>query len=96
MRLSILFNFFLILAIINRNSKYIVQILPYSHFFQGIKKDKLTIKRLFQPTIVEPQHFRDPVRNKKLDGYFYINFGNRQFVKDHDLEGEQKSPEDKC
>ncbi len=23
---------------------------------------------------------RDPVRNKKLDGYFYINFGNRDFV----------------
>lgn len=22
---------------------------------------------------------RDPVRNKKLDGYFYINFGNRPF-----------------
>ena len=22
---------------------------------------------------------RDPVRNKKLDGYFYINFGNRDF-----------------
>ena len=24
---------------------------------------------------------RDPIRNKKLDGYFYINFGNRDFVK---------------
>ena len=22
---------------------------------------------------------RDPIRNKKLDGYFYINFGNRDF-----------------
>ncbi|MCQ2055434.1 MAG: PadR family transcriptional regulator [Fibrobacter sp.] len=22
---------------------------------------------------------RDPIRNKKLDGYFYINFGNRPF-----------------
>ncbi len=24
---------------------------------------------------------RDPVRNKKLGGYFYINFGNRDFEK---------------
>ena len=23
---------------------------------------------------------RDPVRNTKLDGYFYINFGSRDFV----------------
>ncbi|MBQ3716319.1 MAG: PadR family transcriptional regulator [Fibrobacter sp.] len=27
---------------------------------------------------------RDPVRNKKLDGYFYINFGNRDFVNKKD------------
>ena len=24
---------------------------------------------------------RDPVRSSKLNGYFYINFGNRDFVK---------------
>jgi hypothetical protein len=27
---------------------------------------------------------RDPVRNTKLNGYFYINFGNRDFVEKND------------
>ena len=26
---------------------------------------------------------RDPIRNKMLDGYFYINFGSREFEKNH-------------
>lgn len=36
---------------------------------------------------------RDPVRNKKLNGYFYINFGSRSFENFNQKDGDKSSTE---
>lgn len=64
---------------------------PEGPFLNCMSRDHILVELKYVRAAISI--LRDPVRNKKLDGYFYINFGNRQFVKDHELEGEVKAPE---
>lgn len=54
-------------------------------FLNCMSRDHITVELKYVRAAVSI--LRDPIRNKKLDGYFYINFGARHF-------GEQKSLND--
>lgn len=51
---------------------------PEGPFLNCMSRDHILVELKYVRAAISI--LRDPVRNKKLDGYFYINFGNRDFV----------------
>ena len=50
---------------------------PEGPFLNCMRRDHLLVELKYVRAAIGI--LRDPIRNKKLDGYFYINFGNRDF-----------------
>ncbi len=50
---------------------------PEGPFLNCMSRDHILVELKYVRAAISI--LRDPVRNKKLDGYFYINFGNRSF-----------------
>lgn len=51
---------------------------PEGPFLNCMSRDHILVELKYVRAAISI--LRDPVRNKKLDGYFYINFGSRDFV----------------
>ena len=50
---------------------------PEGPFLNCMSRDHILVELKYVRAAIGM--LRDPIRNKKLDGYFYINFGNRDF-----------------
>jgi len=52
---------------------------PEGPFLNCMSRDHILVEIKYVRAAISI--LRDPIRNRNLDGYFYINFGNRDFVK---------------
>jgi len=50
---------------------------PEGPFLNCMSRDHMKIELKYVRAAIEI--LKDPVKNKKLSGYFHINFGNREF-----------------